>query len=113
MNDPSFQPVVRLDELTDGRARYLEIAGHAIALYRSGDSAAALAARCPHAGGSMVHGWIEDDEAVCPLHRWRFRLDDGRCTSVRDEHVRIYGCIVQDGMVYVQAGSDHEPVEPS
>jgi UDP-MurNAc hydroxylase len=38
---------------------------------------------CPHQGGDMSRGWVEDGRyAVCPRHRWRFDLlDGGRCTT--------------------------------
>jgi nitrite reductase/ring-hydroxylating ferredoxin subunit len=102
MPERSLYCAARLDDLVDGRALYLEIAGHAIALYRHGNTVAALAARCPHAGGSMAHGWIEDGEAVCPLHRWRFDLTDGHCSTVDDEQIRLYPCEVRDGDVFVE-----------
>ncbi len=39
--------------------------------------------RCPHAGGDLSEGWLEDDRfLVCPRHRWVFDLaDGGRCTT--------------------------------
>lgn len=39
--------------------------------------------RCPHAGGDLAEGWLEDDRyLVCPRHRWVFDLaDGGRCTN--------------------------------
>jgi UDP-MurNAc hydroxylase len=38
---------------------------------------------CPHQGGDMSRGWVEDGRyVVCPRHRWRFDLfDGGRCTT--------------------------------
>ena len=41
-----------------------------------------LLGRCPHANGPLGRGWIEEGEAVCPLHRWRFKLSTGRCTTI-------------------------------
>ncbi len=94
--------VCRLDDLVEGRARRVEAAGRAIALYRVGDSVFALSARCPHAGGDLGSGWLEEGEAICPLHRWRFRLSDGRCTSVRGESVSRLECEVGGGGVWVE-----------
>jgi UDP-MurNAc hydroxylase len=38
---------------------------------------------CPHNGGDLVEGWIEDDRyLVCARHRWCFDLQNGgACTS--------------------------------
>ncbi len=48
-------------------------------------------AHCPHQGGDLQYGWIEEDRYwVCPRHRWRFDLaDDGKCVSSNDSiHAR-------------------------
>jgi UDP-MurNAc hydroxylase len=50
---------------------------------------------CPHAGGDLSKGRIEDDCIVCPVHGWRYSLLDGtsshpgysiNVTEVFDEH---------------------------
>jgi nitrite reductase (NADH) small subunit len=94
--------VCRLDEIPDGRGRSLEAAGLRIAVLRVGDQVFALAGRCPHAGGSLGDGWIEEDELVCPLHHWRFKLADGRCTSMPGEGVHRFRCQVREEDVWVE-----------
>jgi nitrite reductase/ring-hydroxylating ferredoxin subunit len=100
---PAEHALCRLDEIADGRARGFEVNGLLIAVYRSGEQAFAISGRCPHAAGLMAHGWIDDGQAVCPLHRWHFRLDTGRCTSIRGEWIRRFDCQVIDGRVVVRA----------
>lgn len=34
----------------------------------------AVGNRCPHAGGSLEQGFIEDGRVVCPWHGWSFPL---------------------------------------
>lgn len=35
---------------------------------------------CPHQGGDLSKGWIEDNCIVCPRHRWKFSLvNGGKC----------------------------------
>jgi nitrite reductase/ring-hydroxylating ferredoxin subunit len=98
----SWFPVCRLDELPEGRGRSCEVSGLAIALVRSGESLAALSDRCPHAGGSLGQGWVEEGELLCPLHRWRFRLRDGRCTTMRGHEAHRFEVEVRDEMVWVR-----------
>jgi nitrite reductase/ring-hydroxylating ferredoxin subunit len=50
----------------------------------------------------MDRGWIEDGEAVCPLHRWRFRLSTGRCTTDTAYSLRRFPSEVRDGQVWVE-----------
>jgi nitrite reductase (NADH) small subunit len=89
------------DEVAAGRGHSLELAGLRVAILNDGGTYYALTARCPHAGGDLGHGWIEDGEAVCPLHRWRFRLKDGRCTTIRGESVHRFPCELREETVWV------------
>jgi nitrite reductase/ring-hydroxylating ferredoxin subunit len=97
-----FVPVCRLDELPEGGVTPVEAMGHRLALYRASDRVYVLSGQCPHAGGPLGFGWVENSEAVCPLHRWHFRLDDGRCTTMRGEWVRAYRSEIRDGEVWVE-----------
>lgn len=38
--------------------------------------------KCPHAGGLLVAGWIDaPGNVVCPLHRYKFCMRNGRNVS--------------------------------
>ncbi|XP_013382072.1 Rieske domain-containing protein [Lingula anatina] len=55
-----------------------------IALFRYGDQLHAVNEKCPHAGGPLHIGDIEElpDFSVCvrcPWHGWKFDLKTGRC----------------------------------
>lgn len=96
-----FVAVCGVDEVAEGRARAVEVDGLRIAVFRHEGAFHALLGRCPHANGAMGHGWVEDGQAVCPLHRWRFRLETGRCTTVRGESLHRFACEARDGQVWV------------
>ena len=94
-------PVCRVEDVSEGRALAVEVDGLRIAIFRDGGQFHALLARCPHEGGPMGQGWVEDGEAVCPRHHWRFRLRDGRCTSVRGHSLHRFACEVRGDEVWV------------
>ncbi|XP_041367901.1 Rieske domain-containing protein-like [Gigantopelta aegis] len=52
-----------------------------IAVFRHGTDVYAVKDKCPHAGGPLHLGDIEDSPSGlcvrCPWHRWRFRIDTG------------------------------------
>lgn len=97
-----FVAVCRVDEVKEGRGRAVEVDGLRIAVFNDGGRLFALLGRCPHANGPLGHGWIEEGEAVCPLHRWRFKLESGRCTTVAGYTLHRFACEVRDGEVWVQ-----------
>jgi nitrite reductase/ring-hydroxylating ferredoxin subunit len=66
-----------LDELTEGKGKYVEIDGFKLAVFLDQGQPHVIDNYCPHAGGSMAAGHVEDGCAVCPWHNWPFRLDTG------------------------------------
>jgi nitrite reductase (NADH) small subunit len=99
---PEWVAVCRLEDVPPGRGRSLDAAGVRVAVLRSGDDVVVLSGRCPHSGGPLGHGWIEEGEVVCPLHHWRFKLSDGRCTTMRGEGVHRFRCEVREDEVWVE-----------
>src|SRR5690348_11444535 len=87
---PDWVNLGRLDEGRAGRGAVREAAGLRLAVFQAGDEIIVFPDRCPHASGSLGQGRIEDGEVVCPLHHWRFRLADGRCTTMRGEGVHRF-----------------------
>jgi NAD(P)H-dependent nitrite reductase small subunit len=93
--------VCRYDEIPAGRGRTCEVLGLRLAVFRAGEKIIALTDRCPHAGGSLGQGWIEEREVVCPLHRWRFNLHDGRCSTMRGQGVHRFAAEIRQDQVWV------------
>jgi nitrite reductase/ring-hydroxylating ferredoxin subunit len=91
-----------LDEIPPGRGRSLDAAGVRVAVFRAGDDIVALYGRCPHSGGSLGLGWVEANEVVCPIHHWRFKLADGRCTTMSGEGVHRFRCELRGEDVWVE-----------
>ena len=98
----TFRLACTAGQVPEGGAHAVEVAGLRLAIFRDGEMFHALLGRCPHAGGEMGRGWVEDGEAVCPLHRWRFRLSTGRCTSVPGQSLHRFRCEVREGQVWVE-----------
>ena len=98
---PKFVRVCRVEDVPQGRGLPMEVEGLGIAVFNDGGRFHALLGRCPHANGPLGRGWIEDGEAVCPLHRWRFKLASGRCTTVRGMSVHTFACEVRGEEVWV------------
>ncbi|QDV33859.1 Rieske (2Fe-2S) protein [Tautonia plasticadhaerens] len=96
-----WEAVCRVGEIPEGEGRTFRIRGLEVAVFNDGGRFSAILDRCPHAGGSLGSGWVEDGTAVCPLHYWRFRLDDGRCVAGGGGGVPGFDCEVRDGRVWL------------
>lgn len=84
-----FKTVCELNELKDGEGKCVVVAGKILAVFRNGETVHAIDDACPHMGFSLSGGAVEDGIVTCPLHAWRFRLDDG--TWLSSPRVKI-GC---------------------
>ena len=79
-----------LDELTEGAGKYVEIEGHQLAVFLHEGQPHVMDNYCPHAGGSMAGGYVEDGCAVCPWHNWPFRLDNGNLKGSTAVQIAVY-----------------------
>lgn len=79
-----------LDELKEGEGKYVEIDGFHLAVFLHEGNVRVLDDVCPHAGGSLARGWIEQGCVVCPLHLWPFRLDNGQLRDTPGVTVDTY-----------------------
>jgi 3-phenylpropionate/trans-cinnamate dioxygenase ferredoxin subunit len=51
----------------------------------------AFAYLCPHASGIMANGYIDPlGNVVCPIHRYKFSMSNGRNVSGEGYHLKTY-----------------------
>jgi nitrite reductase/ring-hydroxylating ferredoxin subunit len=79
-----------LDQLTEGKAIYVETPTNQLAVFLHKGEPHVIDNYCPHAGGSLAGGYIEDGCAVCPWHNWPFRLDNGQLKGSSAVQIAIY-----------------------
>lgn len=80
----------------------LEAGGKRICLVSQATGLKACAAKCPHAGGHMADGWIDAmGNIVCPLHRYKFSLQNGRNVSGEGYFLKNYPVEVREDGIYV------------
>jgi nitrite reductase/ring-hydroxylating ferredoxin subunit len=76
---PSWYVVSSSKELAPGSVRAVRIGDKRLAVWRDQAGAAhVVEARCPHLGGDLAAGTVEEGALVCPFHGWRIGID-GKC----------------------------------
>jgi ferredoxin-nitrite reductase len=73
--------LIRADEIKEGAAKLVRVKNEEIAVFKHQGKLCALQNICPHEGGQLSAGWIEDGSAVCPLHGYKFDLASGACAN--------------------------------
>jgi len=73
-----------------------------ITLVQYKDEFFAIAHKCPHASGIMANGFIDAlGNAVCPLHRYKFNIKNGRNTTGEGYFLKTYGVEVNENGVFI------------
>jgi nitrite reductase (NADH) small subunit len=101
----SWTTLCDISELEENRGKYAEIGGFQLAVFVSGGNVYVMDNYCPHAGGNLAGGIVEDGCAVCPWHFWPFRLESGELRDSPGVAVKTYKTriIEHEGRKLVQA----------
>ncbi len=68
-----------------------DIAGRTVCIAKVRNTLYACAHKCPHAGGIIAEGFIDVlNNVVCPLHRYRYSLQNGRNVSGEGYYLKTY-----------------------
>ena len=100
--ESEWHKVAELDGLDDGRVRAVTVDRRTLALCRVGERFGALDNRCPHQGGPLGEGSIENGWLRCPWHGYDFDPLTGRPPEGLDDAVVTYAVEVRDDGVYVE-----------
>ncbi|MFM1917288.1 MAG: pyruvate oxidase [Actinomycetota bacterium] len=91
------------EELPDeGHVRTVVVGGHACAISRWQNEIGALDNRCPHQGGPLGEGSIEEGWLRCPWHGYDYSPLTGRPPTGFDDAPASYAVQTRDGELYVQ-----------
>jgi nitrite reductase/ring-hydroxylating ferredoxin subunit len=86
----------------DNNIAEVDADGKTICIARYGGGLFAFAHKCPHAGGYFVHGYVDAlGNAVCPVHRYKFCLRNGRNVSGEGYHLKHWPVEEREDGVYV------------
>ena len=79
-----------------------DASGKIICIARYNDQLFAFARKCPHASGLLVNGYIDPiGNVVCPIHRYKFCLKNGRNVSGEGYYLKHWPVEVREDGVYV------------
>lgn len=87
----------------------IAVADGRVVVARVGERVVAFRNRCLHQEAPLAGGWIRDGVLSCPLHFWRYRIDDGGQIGSGDALDR-FDVEVEDGQAFVIVPPDPAPV---
>jgi 3-phenylpropionate/trans-cinnamate dioxygenase ferredoxin subunit len=79
-----------------------ELKGKKICIGRFNDQYFAYTYKCPHAGGILADGYIDAvGNVVCPLHRYKYNMENGRNSSGEGYYLKHWPLELRDNAVYI------------
>ena len=96
-----FVRVANLADVAQGGALVVTMDRYDVALFNVGGEIHAYENVCPHQGGPIGEGWIEDGVVTCPWHAWRFDLRTGGMTLGDFARLRRFDVRVEGNDVFV------------
>lgn len=76
--------------------------GEEIALFHVAGKYYAISNVCPHEGGPLGEGEIDNTTVTCPWHSWQFDIKTGKCINNVGEEVKTYPIQIHDGIIYIR-----------
>ena len=102
MTDNGWHRVDPVDVPDDGRVRAVVVNGHSVALTRCEGRFGALENRCPHQGGPVGEGSIENGWLRCPWHGYDYNPLTGRPPEGFSDAVTAYDVEQRADGLYVK-----------
>ncbi|MBL7759741.1 MAG: Rieske 2Fe-2S domain-containing protein [Sediminibacterium sp.] len=76
--------------------------GKMVTLARFNGQLYAFAQKCPHASGIMADGFLDAmGNVVCPVHRYKFSMENGRNINGEGYYLKTYLVKTEDSGVFV------------
>lgn len=100
--------VAEKDSLPDGRVKTVNAGNHIIALSNFEGKICAIDNSCPHQGGPLGEGSIEDGWLRCPWHGYEYHPCTGKAPEGLGDSVPTYEVEEREDGIYVCTGEEVE-----
>lgn len=97
-----FFTIALLSDVSESRGLTVRVGEREVALFNVVGQIYALDGRCPHRGGSLGEGTVENGTVFCPLHGWQFDVKSGTCFDKPDRPAKCLAIRIVDGQIQVQ-----------
>lgn len=101
MKNIKWHKVAEVDELPEGRVKTVTVGTKSVALTHHKGKYGALNNHCPHQGGPLGEGTIENGWLRCPWHGWDYCPLTGKSPGSFDDGVETYPVECKKDGIYI------------
>jgi nitrite reductase (NADH) small subunit len=99
-----FTRIASVSELPPkGEAREFPFGRWFVCVANSDGKFTAMGSVCPHKGGPLAEGSVENGKLVCPWHGWEFNLSDGQCINRPGASVPVFEIVIHGEEVFLKS----------
>lgn len=92
-------------EIEEGGSKVVSVDGKDLALFKTEGVVYAMDNTCPHRGGPLGEGYLENGEVTCPWHAWSFSVKTGECQTMPGITQPTFPVKIEDGAILVDLRS--------
>jgi toluene monooxygenase system ferredoxin subunit len=100
-NPLTWQVVMPAADLWEGELTGVEVYGTKIVVLNVAGEIRAFADRCPHLGGQLSAGALDECTLTCPNHQWEFDALTGKGINPGNCRLTVFDTGVRDGQIEV------------
>ena len=100
-----FVKAAETTEVQPGDCLGVKVEGVFIGIYNIDGNYYAMNNICPHLGGVLSYGFLDDNVVTCPLHMWEFDVKTGKCLWPEQEKLPTYPVKVEGNDILVDVNS--------
>ncbi len=100
-NNINWVKVAKESDLPNGRVKTVVAAKQQLCLVHHENKFSTLGNRCPHQGGPLGEGQIEEGWVICPWHAYQYDPKTGNAPEGFDDHAKSYPVKFENDDIYV------------
>lgn len=98
----NWTKIAKTSEVIEGEGKSVEVGDQQIALFKVKNSYHAIDNICPHQGGPLSQGCIEEGIVMCPWHGWEFDVKTGESPSMPSASVSCFPVKVEGDDILIE-----------
>lgn len=92
---------ITISSLNEARVQIVVIAGKRLVLVRDDNMFYIFKSKCPHAGADLGNAWCENGFLVCPVHRYKYSLQNGRGANGQGDYLKCYPTKTEGDILFI------------
>ncbi len=85
-----WHKVAKVSDIEEGKSQQIQVGDQQVALFKTREGFYAIDGFCPHRGGPLGQGCLENGTVTCPWHAWTFDIKTGECQNAPDTKQKCF-----------------------